>query len=97
MQTIVLVYQVLAAVVFVVSLFSAYGWLKNPFIGGFFEQTMVLNELVTREPGQNGHLQEAGFDSVTSLCFGGGSPDLQCLRSARRPGDTAASGRRCRL
>jgi len=61
MQTIVLVYQVLAAVVFVVSLFSAYGWLKNPFIGGFFEQTMVLNESVTREPGQEWALQEAGF------------------------------------
>ena len=55
MQTIVLVYQVLAAVVFVVSSVSAYSWLKNPFIGGFFEQTMVLNESVTRKPGRNGH------------------------------------------
>src|SRR5512139_3043703 len=60
-QAIVLLYQILAAVVFVVSLFSAYGWLKNPFIGGFFEQTMIYNESVSREPGHQWALQEAGY------------------------------------
>jgi signal transduction histidine kinase len=60
-QAIVLVYQVLAAVVFVVSLFSAYGWLKNPFIGGFFEQTMVYNEVSSVQPGGQWALQAAGF------------------------------------
>ena len=89
MQTIVLVYQVLAAVVFVVSLLSAYGWLKNPFIGGFFEQTMVLNESVTREPGQEWALQEAGFRlgdqlvSVASLPISNASDLLAALETLR--------------
>jgi signal transduction histidine kinase len=60
-QSIVLVYQGLAVIVFVVSLISAYAWLRNPFIGGFFEQTMVLNESVTRETGEQWALQENGF------------------------------------
>jgi signal transduction histidine kinase/putative methionine-R-sulfoxide reductase with GAF domain len=60
-QFLVLLYQVIAAVVFVVSLFSAYGWLKNPFIGGFFEQTMVYNESVSPDPGNPWALQQAGF------------------------------------
>jgi signal transduction histidine kinase len=60
-QSIVLVYQVLAAVVFAVSLFAAYGWLKNPFIGGFFEQTMAYNEVTPVDPGEQWALQSAGF------------------------------------
>jgi signal transduction histidine kinase len=60
-QSIVLVYQVLAAIVFVVSLFTAYGWLKNPFIGGFFEQTMVYNQVASVEPGGQWAMQAAGF------------------------------------
>jgi hypothetical protein len=34
-QSVVLVYQGIAAVVCILSLFFAYSWLKNPFIGGF--------------------------------------------------------------
>ena len=60
-QTLVLVYQALAVIVFIVSLFSAYAWLSSPFLGGFFEQTMVVNESVTRDPGSLWALQEAGF------------------------------------
>jgi signal transduction histidine kinase/putative methionine-R-sulfoxide reductase with GAF domain len=73
-QSIVLVYQVLAAVVFVVSLFSAYGWLKNPFIGGFFEQTMVFNESVTRQPGEEWALQAAGYKLGDQLVSVAGRP-----------------------
>lgn len=60
-QSIVLLYQVLAAIVFIVSLFSAYGWLKNPFIGGFFEQTMAYNQVTSVEPGVQWAMQTAGF------------------------------------
>src|SRR5512139_844487 len=60
-QSIVLLYQVLAAIVFIVSLFSAYGWLKNPFIGGFFEQTMAYNQVTSVEPGAQWAMQAAGF------------------------------------
>ena len=60
-QSIVLLYQVLAAIVFIVSLFSAYGWLKNPFVGGFFEQTMAYNQVTSVEPGVQWAMQTAGF------------------------------------
>lgn len=60
-QALVGVYQILAIIVFIVSLFSAYAWLSNPFLGGFFEQTMVLNESGTREAGEQWALHEQGF------------------------------------
>ncbi len=60
-QSIVLVYQAIAVFIFVASLFSAYAWLKNPFIGGFFEQTLVLNDSVTHEVGKQWALYEKGF------------------------------------
>jgi len=60
-QSIVLVYQAIAVIVFVASLFSAYAWLKNPFVGGFFEQTLVLNGTDTRESGKHWALYEKGF------------------------------------
>jgi len=69
-QWIVVVYQILAIIVFVASLFFAYEWLKNPFIGGFFEQTLVLNGSDTRETGQHWALYEAGFklgDQIVSV------------------------------
>jgi hypothetical protein len=61
-QAIVLVYQGIAAVTFIASLFQAYNWLKNPFIGGFFEQTMVLNGSDTSEAGKQWAMYEQGFD-----------------------------------
>ena len=73
-QTLVLFYQAVAVLVFTVSLFSAYAWLKNPFIGGFFEQTMVVNESVTREPGKQWALQEKGFRLGDQLASVGGQP-----------------------
>ena len=60
-QALVGVYQILAVIVFIVSLFSAYAWLSSPFLGGFFEQTMVLTEVGTREAGEQWTLHEQGF------------------------------------
>ena len=73
-QTIVLFYQLTAIVVFIASLFSAYGWLKNPFIGGFFEQTMVFNESVSRQADNPWALQEAGFRLGDQLVSVAGRP-----------------------
>ena len=92
-QYLVLAYQLLAAVVFIASLFSAYAWLTNPFIGGFFEQTMVLNESVTREPGEQWALQEAGFRLGDQLVSVGGNPisssdDLGAVLETLRVGQT---------
>ena len=61
MQSLVLIYQAIAVLIFVASLFLAYDWLKNPFIGGFFEQTLVLNGVDTSEAGEHWALYEEGF------------------------------------
>ncbi len=73
-QSIVLVYQAIAVIVFVASLFSAYAWLKNPFIGGFFEQTLVLNDSVTRETGKQWALHAQGFKLGDQLVSVAGHP-----------------------
>ena len=66
-QSVVLVYQVHCGRGFCLSLFFAYNWLKNPFIGGFFEQTLILNGSDTSVAGKHWALYEQGFGSVTSL------------------------------
>ncbi len=60
-QSIVLVYQMVAVVVFAISLFLAYDFLSTPFIGGIFEQTMVLNGTDTYAAGKHWALYEQGF------------------------------------
>ncbi len=61
LQGIVLVYQAVAVVVFIAGLYNAYDWLRNPFIGGFFEHTFVLNGSDTSEEGQHWAMYEQGF------------------------------------
>src|SRR5687767_4814141 len=71
-QSVVLVYQGIAVVVCILSLFFAYNWLKNPFIGGLFEQTMVLNGSDTSESGKQWALYEQGFGLGDQLKSVGG-------------------------
>ena len=73
-QTIVLVYQTIAVIVFAISLFLALDWLSTPFIGGFFEQTMVLNGTDTREVGKHWALYEQGFKIGDQLVAVNGNP-----------------------
>jgi hypothetical protein len=61
-QYIVLGYQAVAVIVFIGGLYFSYGWLKNPFIGGFFEHTLVLNGSDSREPGRQWELYAQGFE-----------------------------------
>ncbi len=61
LQGIVLVYQAIAVVVFIAGLYFAYDWLRDPFIGGFFEHTLVLNGSDTSEEGQQWAMYEQGF------------------------------------
>ena len=89
LQTVVLVYQGIAVVVFVASLFLAYSWLKNPFIGGFFEQTLVLNGSNTREPGKSWPLYEAGFKLGDQLI----SINSRSISNTKDLNDTLASVR----
>ncbi|HSL31087.1 MAG TPA: GAF domain-containing protein [Anaerolineales bacterium] len=60
-QSIVLVYQGIAIVTFLASVFIGVSWLNKPFIGGFFEQTMVLNGSDTREARKQWALYAQGF------------------------------------
>ena len=48
-QHILLGYQAVAVIVFIAGFYFSYGWLRNPFIGGFFEHTLVLNGSDSRE------------------------------------------------
>jgi signal transduction histidine kinase/putative methionine-R-sulfoxide reductase with GAF domain len=61
LQWVVLIYQAIAVVVFIASIFLAYDWLKNPFLGGFVEQTLVLNGSDTSEAGKHWSLYAQGF------------------------------------
>ncbi len=92
-QSLVLLYQAIAVVVFVGSLISAYAWLKNPFIGGFFEQTMVINESVTRQAGKQWALQTSGFRLGDRLVSVAGYPisdasDLRKILESLQAGQT---------
>jgi signal transduction histidine kinase len=60
-QAIVLVYQGIAAVAVITSLFLGYDWLRKPFIGGFFEQTFVLNGSDTAVENSHWAMYEQGF------------------------------------
>jgi len=43
LQIVVFTYQISAIAIFLVSLYLAWNWLQNPFVGAFFEPTMVMN------------------------------------------------------
>ncbi len=73
-QWIVLVYQAIAVLIFAASLYMGFVWLRNPFLGGFFEQTMVLNGTDTREPGKHWALYEQGFKIGDQLISVNGRP-----------------------
>ena len=60
-QAVVLAYQGIAVVAFIASLFLAYDWLKNPFLGGFFEHTLVLNGSDTSMEDSHWEMYAQGF------------------------------------
>ena len=66
-QYIAMGYQFIAVIVFIAGLYFSYAWLKNPFIGGFFENTLVLNGSDTRENGKHWALYEQGFKQGDQL------------------------------
>jgi len=43
LQVIVVAYQLLAVVAFILALFFATSWMKTPFLGAFYEHTLVFN------------------------------------------------------
>jgi signal transduction histidine kinase len=52
LQWMVFAYQTLAIILFVVSIFLASKWMQRPFIGAFYEHTLVFNGTGPAEPSQ---------------------------------------------
>ncbi|HET6821845.1 MAG TPA: hypothetical protein VFH34_04300, partial [Anaerolineales bacterium] len=75
-QWIVLIYQTIAVLIFAASMILGLDWLNDPFIGGMFEQTMVLNGTDTRQPGEQWALYEEGFKIGDQLVSVDGHPIL---------------------
>jgi signal transduction histidine kinase len=73
-QLIVLIYQAIAVLIFGASFLLGLDWLNDPFVGGIFEQTMVLNGTDTREAGDHWALYEQGFLIGDQLVSVNGEP-----------------------
>src|ERR1051325_4486688 len=93
-QLLVLVYQALAIIVFIGGLYFSYDWLKNPFIGGLFEHTYVLNGSNTLDVDEhNWPLYAQGFKQGDQLISVNGqqinsSNDLKNILSSTVVGQT---------
>jgi signal transduction histidine kinase/putative methionine-R-sulfoxide reductase with GAF domain len=94
LQIVVLVYQVIAALVFLSAMLPGrMDWLKNPFIGGLFEHTLVLNGSNTSEEGKSWAMYEQGFDVGDQLLAIDGAPlttsgQLKQIMASHKVGDT---------
>ena len=88
-------YQAVAVIVFIGGLYLSYGWLRNPFIGGLFENTLVLNGNETQESGKQWALYAQGFKQGDQLLRVNGSrilssSELQKVLSSTRVGQQVA-------
>ncbi len=82
MQFIVLIYQAIAVVVLVAALFFADTWLKQPFLGAFFEPTMTRNDSRPTKPSEAWQLVNQGVQHGDQLISVAGEE----IRSARDVG-----------
>ena len=53
LQWIVFIYQAIAVVIFLLGIFWATSWFQQPFIGAFYEHTMVFNGTGPSDPDPN--------------------------------------------
>ena len=95
MQWLVLVYQTMAIAVFVASIFLGVNWINRPFIGGFFEQTLVLNGVNTTRAGERWALYAEGFKLGDQLKAIGDEPiigtdELEAALRSRTVEDTVS-------
>jgi signal transduction histidine kinase/putative methionine-R-sulfoxide reductase with GAF domain len=61
LQLLVLAYQALAVMIFVAAIFLALSWLQVPFLGAFFEQTLVANGATPSQPSEAWQLHNQGI------------------------------------
>lgn len=93
LQLIVLVYQAVVVVVFILALVFAGNWLKQPFLGAFFELTMVRNDVAPSEPSEAWQLHNQGVKKGDQLRSVAGEEvrnarDLEQALSNFYPGET---------
>lgn len=83
MPVVVLVYQGAALAAFLIVPFLAYNWLRLPFLGGFIEQTMIVNQVRPSERAAWPLLEyasEFGYQVVSVA--GTGTPRASDLQAA---------------
>ena len=90
-QFVVLGFQIMALIVLVGGIILSFDWIRNPFPGGFFEHSFVLNGTNTREPGRQWALYEQGFKQGDQLLAIDGNPirsasDLKAFLSTTQVG-----------
>jgi len=73
-QSVVLLYQGIAVLVFGFSLYFAINWLQTPFIGGFFEHSLALNGSDTTEEDNQWAMYAQGFKLGDHLVSVNGEP-----------------------
>ena len=61
LQLLVFGYQALAVLAFVTAIFFAASWLQVPFLGAFFEQTLVANGSTPSQPSEAWQLHNQGI------------------------------------
>ncbi len=92
LQAIAFAYQFLAVVVFVTALFLANWWLSTPFLGAFYEHTMVFNGVVPTGPDVSWDLRNQGIQLGDQLISVNGqavqnASEVQSILSGFHPGD----------
>ncbi|MFZ1040696.1 MAG: GAF domain-containing protein [Anaerolineales bacterium] len=92
LQVIAFFYQFLAVAVFITALFLANWWLSTPFLGAFYEHTMVFNGVVPTGPDAAWDLRNQGIQLGDQLISVNGQAvhntiEVQSILSGFQPGD----------
>jgi signal transduction histidine kinase len=92
LQAIVLVYQGMAVVVFIVTILLANRWVKLPFLGALFEQTMAYNGNLPTQSDQDWDLVRQGIQLGEQLVTVDGvevhsEADVSAVLAHSQPGD----------
>jgi signal transduction histidine kinase len=93
LQLLVLIYQSAAAIIFVAALIFAFNWLQEPFLGTFFEPTMLSSPSGPRRPSEAWQLYNQGVRHGDQLLSVAGQEirdarDLERALDGYSPGET---------
>jgi hypothetical protein len=93
LQLIVLLYQSIAVIIFIAALVFAYKWLQEPFLGAFFEPTMLSSPAGPGKPSDAWQLYNQGVRHGDQLRSVAGkeirnAKDLEQVLSNFFPGET---------